>query len=255
MIASNSASSSANDVRMRQWISACCDRISRHISTPLPSGSRTSSTATSGRVAEIRASASSAVPASPTTSMSPLCRGARGHLAGRPRGRRAGTRGWSSSILAARGGRGRRPVNRAIIVPLGVRIGRAPSAAPATSAGGSVVSRSSASGHGANRRATAAAIAASASEASLCPPARCRARSIATSTGASHRSATRSLALWSATPAAISRQRCSPSHASRTTEVPFSRASSRARSQTRRTSAPSSPRRRSLRRRTRRRRS
>ena len=39
---------------MMQAISGCRDRISRHTSTPSPSGSRTSSTATSGVVAGIR---------------------------------------------------------------------------------------------------------------------------------------------------------------------------------------------------------
>ena len=71
MMASKSASSSENDVSIRQWISGWRDRTSRQTSTPLPSGSRTSSTATSGAVAGMRPSASSAVPASPTTSMSP----------------------------------------------------------------------------------------------------------------------------------------------------------------------------------------
>ena len=46
------------------------DRISRQTETPSPSGSRTSSTATSGRRAGIRASAEAAVPASPITWMS-----------------------------------------------------------------------------------------------------------------------------------------------------------------------------------------
>ena len=96
MIASNSASSSANDVSIRHWISGWRERISRQTSTPLPSGRRTSSTATSGRVAGMRRSASSAVPASPTTSMSPpRPRGARARRAARSRGRRAGTPGWS----------------------------------------------------------------------------------------------------------------------------------------------------------------
>src|SRR6266511_6399 len=49
MIASNSASSSENDVSMRQWISGCRERISRQTSTPSPSGRRTSNNATSGR--------------------------------------------------------------------------------------------------------------------------------------------------------------------------------------------------------------
>src|SRR5688500_8780323 len=55
---------------MMQAISGCFERISRHTSMPSPSGSRMSSTATSGLVAGMRPYASSAVPASPTTSMS-----------------------------------------------------------------------------------------------------------------------------------------------------------------------------------------
>ena len=58
MIASKSASSSANEVSIRHLMSSSCERISRQTSTPLPSGSRTSSTATSGRVAGIRTRAS-----------------------------------------------------------------------------------------------------------------------------------------------------------------------------------------------------
>ena len=70
MIASNSASSSPNEVSIRHASPGIRERISRHTSTPLPSGSRTSSTATSGRSAGMRASADAAVPASPTTMMS-----------------------------------------------------------------------------------------------------------------------------------------------------------------------------------------
>jgi hypothetical protein len=70
MIASNSASSSPNEVSIRHATSGSRDRISRHTVTPSPSGSRTSSTATSGRSAGMRASAEDAVPASPTTRMS-----------------------------------------------------------------------------------------------------------------------------------------------------------------------------------------
>ncbi len=70
MTALSMASSSAYDVRMMQAISGACDRISLHTSTPLPSGRRMSKMATSGWVAGIRRSASSAVDASPTTSMS-----------------------------------------------------------------------------------------------------------------------------------------------------------------------------------------
>ena len=55
MIAWNSASSSENDVSIRHWISGWRERTSRHTSTPLPSGRRTSSTATSGRVGGMRA--------------------------------------------------------------------------------------------------------------------------------------------------------------------------------------------------------
>ncbi len=50
MMASNSASSSPNEVSIRQATSGSRARTSRQISTPLPSGSRTSSTATSGLV-------------------------------------------------------------------------------------------------------------------------------------------------------------------------------------------------------------
>ena len=70
MIASNSASSSPNEVSIRQAISGIRDRISRQTETPSPSGSRTSSTATSGRSAGILASADAAVPASPMTVIS-----------------------------------------------------------------------------------------------------------------------------------------------------------------------------------------
>src|SRR5690606_7845159 len=55
---------------MRQARSGRRERTSRQTSTPLPSGSRTSSTATAGRAAGMRATASAAVAASPTTSMS-----------------------------------------------------------------------------------------------------------------------------------------------------------------------------------------
>jgi hypothetical protein len=71
MTASISASSSANEVSIRQATSGIRERISRQTVTPSPSGSRTSSTATSGRSAGILASADAAVPASPITSMSP----------------------------------------------------------------------------------------------------------------------------------------------------------------------------------------
>ena len=70
MIASNSASSSPNEVNIRQATSGIWDRIFRHTDTPSPSGSRTSKTATSGRNASIPASPEAAVPASPATRMS-----------------------------------------------------------------------------------------------------------------------------------------------------------------------------------------
>ena len=54
---------------MRQAVPGSLERISRQADTPSPSGSRTSSTATSGRNAVTRASADATVPASPITSM------------------------------------------------------------------------------------------------------------------------------------------------------------------------------------------
>ena len=54
MIASNSASSSPNEVSIRQATSGIRERISRHTDTPSPSASRTSSTATSGFSAGMR---------------------------------------------------------------------------------------------------------------------------------------------------------------------------------------------------------
>ncbi len=57
-IASSMACSSANDVKIRQCNSGSLARNSRHNSTPLPSGSRTSNTTTSGRSAGMRANAS-----------------------------------------------------------------------------------------------------------------------------------------------------------------------------------------------------
>src|SRR2546423_1133907 len=71
MMAAKRASSSANDVSIRHATSGWRALISRHTSTPEPSGSRTSSTATSGRLMGMRMSASAAVPASSTTWMSP----------------------------------------------------------------------------------------------------------------------------------------------------------------------------------------
>src|SRR5262245_31628497 len=70
MIASNSASSSANDVRIRQAVRGWRERISRHAVTPSPSWRRTSRTATSGSRAGTRPTASASVLASPTTTMS-----------------------------------------------------------------------------------------------------------------------------------------------------------------------------------------
>lgn len=75
MMASNSASSSSNDVSIRQASSGIRARSSRHTSIPAwspprSSPRRTSSTATWGPQAGTRASASRASDASPTTSMS-----------------------------------------------------------------------------------------------------------------------------------------------------------------------------------------
>ena len=50
-------------------IDGSTERISRHTSMPLPSGSRASRIATSGRSAGMRRAASCAEPESPTTSM------------------------------------------------------------------------------------------------------------------------------------------------------------------------------------------
>ena len=72
MIASNNASSSLYDVSIKQNTSGNSLRTSRHTSTPLPSGNRTSRIATLGWHALIRGSASEARPASPTTLTSPL---------------------------------------------------------------------------------------------------------------------------------------------------------------------------------------
>lgn len=65
--ASRSASSSSNDVSIRQASSGIRERSSRHTLTPSPSWSRTSRIATRGRSAGMRTSACSAVPASSTT--------------------------------------------------------------------------------------------------------------------------------------------------------------------------------------------
>ena len=71
MIAEKSASSSSYDVRISALIDGSWDRISRHTSMPVPSGSRPSRMATSGRSAGMRRVASWASPDSPTTTMSP----------------------------------------------------------------------------------------------------------------------------------------------------------------------------------------
>ena len=71
MIAANSASSSANDVRIRHAVRGWRERISRQAAIPSPSCRRTSSTATSGSSAATRPTASASVLASPTTTMSP----------------------------------------------------------------------------------------------------------------------------------------------------------------------------------------
>lgn len=70
MIASNRASSSANDVSIRHASSGIRERGSRQTVTPSPSGRRTSNTATVGRSAGTRASASAAVTPPQTTSKS-----------------------------------------------------------------------------------------------------------------------------------------------------------------------------------------
>ena len=70
MTAWTRASSSANDVSIRQAVRGCRERISRHAVMPSPSCSRTSSTATSGSRAGMRRTASSSVLASPTTTRS-----------------------------------------------------------------------------------------------------------------------------------------------------------------------------------------
>src|ERR1700722_11500395 len=70
MMLATSASSSAKLVSIRQTRPGMSDRTSRQTSMPLPSSSRTSRMATSGLASGIRVRASSAVAASPTTSMS-----------------------------------------------------------------------------------------------------------------------------------------------------------------------------------------
>src|SRR3954452_12856119 len=70
MIALKSASSSWYEVSIRALIVGSCERTSRQTSTPVPSGRRWSSTATSGRSAGMIRAASCAEPDSPTTWMS-----------------------------------------------------------------------------------------------------------------------------------------------------------------------------------------
>src|SRR3954454_14149409 len=70
MIALKSASSSGYEVSIRALIVGSCERTSRQTSTPVPSGRRWSSTATSGRSAGMIRAASCAEPDSPTTWMS-----------------------------------------------------------------------------------------------------------------------------------------------------------------------------------------
>ena len=95
MTAANSASSSSNDVSMRHRVRGTRLRMSRHTSTPEPSGRRTSSRATSGCTAGIRCSASAAVLASPTT----FIRGCASSRSIRPRR----TISWSSRMKTAMG--------------------------------------------------------------------------------------------------------------------------------------------------------
>ncbi len=70
MIEANSASSSAKEVSISTLMCGQRDRISRHASTPFPSGRRTSITTISGVSKPTRRMASSTEPASPTTVMS-----------------------------------------------------------------------------------------------------------------------------------------------------------------------------------------
>ena len=62
MIAENSASSSSYDVRISALMDGSTERTSRQTSMPVPSGSRPSRIATSGRSAGIRRAASWAEP-------------------------------------------------------------------------------------------------------------------------------------------------------------------------------------------------
>ena len=61
------ASSSAKPVSITTLISGCSERIRRHASMPVPSGSRTSMRITSGCVAAASETASCTLPVSPTT--------------------------------------------------------------------------------------------------------------------------------------------------------------------------------------------
>ena len=128
MIALNTASSSANEVSIRHATSGCFERISRQTSTPSPSGSRTSRTATSGVAAGMRSYASSrGAGLADDLEVALAPRAARAHRAARPRGRRGGTPARSSAHSAWR----RRGVH-ALVVSTHVRGGRAaqPARAP-----------------------------------------------------------------------------------------------------------------------------
>ena len=70
MMDENSASSSEYDVSIRHLTWGVSDWTSRQTSMPLPSGRRTSRMATSGTRSRMDSRPCSAVPASPTTSMS-----------------------------------------------------------------------------------------------------------------------------------------------------------------------------------------
>src|ERR1700739_3878922 len=69
-MASSIASSEVYDVKIMQRSPGMHDKSSRHSSMPLPSGNQSSSPATSGLAAGIRAIASATDPASPTKSSS-----------------------------------------------------------------------------------------------------------------------------------------------------------------------------------------
>ncbi len=89
MIALNSASSSWYEVSIRHRRPSVPDSSSRHSSTPLPSGNRTSSTATSAPEPGMRVSASPTDAASPAIRMS----GSLSSRSARPRR----TISWSST--------------------------------------------------------------------------------------------------------------------------------------------------------------